>query len=158
MLMDKSTSMGEIMPRAITRQSRRNELPRYHELSDNQEKIKYSKAGLGAFFSIMEKWGVKSGQAMILLGDPPRSTFQKWKRGDVHSPIERDRMTRVSYVLGIYKALQILYRDPYLSDRWIQAPNSYFGGRSALEHMLSGEIIDMATVRRRLDAVRGGWV
>jgi hypothetical protein len=93
---------------------------------------------------------------MTLLGGPPRSTFYKWREGGVVR-LPRDVIERVSYVLGIYKALQILYRDPQLADAWISRPNAAFGGQSALERMLAGDLTDLAAVRAHLDAARGGW-
>ena len=68
-----------------------------------------------------------------------------------------DTLQRISYLLGIHKALQILYSDPALADSWIRRPNAAFGGQSALERMLAGDVSDLAAVRAHLDAARGGW-
>jgi hypothetical protein len=99
---------------------------------------------------------------MVLLGDPPRSTFYKWRdalAGDAPGKLPRDVLERISYVLGIYKALQILFPDPARADAWVRRPNDAppFGGRSALERMLSGNVGDLYLVRQYLDAERGGW-
>lgn len=115
-------------------------------------------AGLRAFFNIAETWQVSNAQAMLLLGSPSRSTFQKWKSGDTKGvTASRDLATRISYVLGIFKALEIIYQRPEHADRWVAAPNLAFGGQSALERMLAGSITDLAAVRDYLDRVRGGW-
>lgn len=115
-------------------------------------------AGLGAFFNIADEWGLSNPQAMTLLGGPARSTFQKWKAGDTKGvTASRDLATRISYVLGIFKALQIIYQRPDHADRWVNAPNLVFGGQSALQRMLAGDITDLAAVRDYLDHVRGGW-
>jgi hypothetical protein len=115
-----------------------------------------ARVGMKTFFKIMDLWGVKSDNAMVLIGRPGRTTFFKWKNGDVKK-LEHDRLTRISYIVGIYKALNILYSDPKQCDEWIHRPNNFFGGRSAMDHMLGGNIVDIARVRERLDSVRGGW-
>ncbi|HYD55111.1 MAG TPA: MbcA/ParS/Xre antitoxin family protein [Gemmatimonadaceae bacterium] len=109
-----------------------------------------------AFFRIAEAWGLSNGEARVLLGAPPESTFYKWKAGDVGA-VGRDVLERVSYVLGIYKALQILLPDPAAADAWVRRPNQapLFGGRSALDRMLSGNVSDLYRVREYLDAERG---
>ena len=111
-------------------------------------------AALRTFFRIMEAWGVDTEGARVLLGRPGRSTLFKWKAGEVRT-IPHDTVRRVSLVLGIYKALQILFRSPAQADAWITRPNAAFGGRTALQHMLGGEVTDLAAVRHYLDAVRG---
>jgi hypothetical protein len=107
-----------------------------------------------AFFRIMDAWGVSDGQARVLLGSPSRSTFYTYKRG-AGGDLSHDALERVSYVLGIYKDLQLLFPNPAQADAWMGRPNRDFGGRSALEHALGGRVVDLADVRRYLDAVRG---
>jgi hypothetical protein len=107
-----------------------------------------------AFFRIMDAWGVSDGQARVLLGSPSRSTFYTYKRG-AGGDLSHDALERVSYVLGIYKDLQLLFPNPAQADAWMAKPNRHFGGRSALEHALGGRVVDLADVRRYLDAVRG---
>src|SRR6187455_2818519 len=88
---------------------------------------------LRGFFAIADAWGLKSAEARRLLGDPPESTFYKWKKQRDGAP-GRDVIERISYVLGIFKALQILFPDPTRADAWIRRPNGApaFGGLSAL--------------------------
>jgi hypothetical protein len=112
-------------------------------------------AGFRAVFRIFDDWGLDNRQAMALLGFPARSTFFKWKQGQIGA-VTHDTVQRVSYILGIYKALQILYGDPMDADAWIKRPSMAFGGRSALERMAGGDVTDLAAVRARLDAARGG--
>ena len=111
---------------------------------------------LRAFFRLVELWGLSVEQARLLLGRPSRATLYNWRAGRVRS-LPYDTLRRISYLLGIYKALQILYRDPQLADAWISRPNAAFGGQSALERMLAGDLTDLAAVRAHLDAARGGW-
>jgi Protein of unknown function (DUF2384) len=113
-------------------------------------------AALRAFFRLVELWGLTMDQARLLLGRPSRATLYNWKAGKVRT-VPHDTLRRISYLLGIYKALQILYRDPQLADSWVKRSNAAFGGQSALERMLAGDVADLAAVRAHLDAARGGW-
>ena len=112
---------------------------------------------LRAFFNITRQWGLSTQQQRTLLGSPPSSTFFKWKKQQ-SGAVPRDMMERISYVLGIYKALRILLPEPSHADVWIHAPNAapLFGGKSALERMLGGNVADLYAVRSYLDAERGG--
>lgn len=118
-----------------------------------------SVAGLRAFFNIAQAWGLNIDEQMILLGKPGRSTYFKWKAAPEKSDLKHDTLERLSYILGIYKVLQILLPDAAASDAWIKKSNtaSLFGGKSALERMLGGNIGDLLAVRQYLDARRGGW-
>jgi hypothetical protein len=118
-----------------------------------------SAAGLRAFFSIAQAWGLSTDEQMVLLGTPGRSTFFKWKSAPQAADLKRDTLERVSYILGIFKALQVLLPDPAASDGWVKKPNTapLFGGKSALDRMLGGNIGDLLAVRQYLDARRGGW-
>jgi hypothetical protein len=111
---------------------------------------------LRAFFRLVELWGLTMEQARVLLGRPSRATLYNWKAGRVKS-LPHDTHCRVSYLLGIHKALQILYADPGLADGWLKRPNQAFGGQSALARMLAGDVADLAAVRAHLDAARGAW-
>ena len=112
---------------------------------------------LRTFFNIAQAWKLAPREAMTLLGLRSRSTYHLWKDGK-SGPLSRDTIERVSYVLGIYKALQMLLPSGEAADAWIRKPNSapLFGGRSALERLLSGNVADLYEVRRYLDAQRGG--
>jgi hypothetical protein len=107
------------------------------------------------FFRIVELWGATNEQAQVLLGSPSRSTFYGWKKGE-GGILPRDAFERVSYVMGIYKALQILFADEGRADAWVTKPNAAFGGRSALDRMAAGNMSDLHAVRAYLDHARGG--
>ena len=70
-----------------------------------------------------------------------------------------DALERISYLLGIFKALHILLPDEEAADAWVRKPNTapLFAGTSALERMMSGQVSDLYVVRQYLDAQRGGW-
>lgn len=112
---------------------------------------------LRTYFSIAEAWKLSAREAMTLLGLRSRSTFHVWKDGK-SGALPRDTIERLSYVFGIYKALQILLPSAESADAWLRKPNTapLFGGASALERLLSGNVSDLYEVRRYLDAQRGG--
>ena len=114
-------------------------------------------AGLLAFANIAEAWGLSVADQLKLLGIASRSTFFKWRR-ERNPRLPGDTLERLSYLLGIYKSLQILLPDAAAADAWVRQPNGAapFGGRSALERMLAGNVSDLNLVRRYLDGVRGG--
>ena len=112
-------------------------------------------AMFSAVLKLFRLWGVTDDQAATLL-DLSRRTFARWKAGDL-GRIGRDGKARLSNLMGIHKALRIIFRDPARGYAWINAPNDAFAGRSALDVMLGGEITDLMRVRRYLDAERGGW-
>ncbi len=114
-------------------------------------------AALQAFFNLAERWKLTASEERTLLGSPPESTFFKWKSEKAASRLSRDALERISYLLGIYKDLNILLPSMHATDEWVRKPNAapLFCGQSALDRMLAGSLIDLADVRRYLDAQRG---
>lgn len=113
-------------------------------------------AALRTFFNLAKTWKLSEQEQMKLLGLSSRSTLQAWKSGRV-SKVSRDTIERISYLLGIFKAINILLPDAQRADEWMRRPNKapIFGGRSALERMTTGNIGDLYVVRQYLDAQRG---
>ena len=111
---------------------------------------------LRTFFKLAKAWGLSEKEQMKLLGLNSRSTLHAWKAGRV-SKVSRDTLERISYLLGIFKAINILLPDTKRADEWMRLPNKapLFGGRTALERMTSGNIGDLYVVRQYLDAQRG---
>ena len=130
-----------------------------HPIKAAPDTKKLSTAGLKAFFKIAEDWQLKNDQEIILLGSPSRAAYFKWKKEPETALLSRDTLERISYLLGIYKSLQILLPSNTAADAWISKPNNAppFGGQSALDRMLSGNVSDLYIVRQYLDAARGGW-
>ncbi len=120
-----------------------------------REAVAAGGAGLRAFAKIAELWHLSVAEQLALLGIS-RSTYFKWRK-EPQPKLPRDTLERLSYLLGIYKALQLLLPDTGAADEWIRRPNDapLFGGRSALERMLSGNVADLYLVRQYLDAQRG---
>ncbi|EGJ11235.1 MULTISPECIES: MbcA/ParS/Xre antitoxin family protein [Rubrivivax] len=128
--------------------------PAFADVSDER----LAAAGLRAFVRIAEAWGLSVDEQLVLLGQPARSTFFAWRQHPEKARLSRDTLERLSNLLGIYKSLQILLPEPAAADAWVRQPNSAeaFGGRSALQRMLAGNVGDLHFVRRYLDGVRGG--
>jgi hypothetical protein len=118
---------------------------------------KDSRPALRTLFRIAKAWGLGNREQMTLLGSPPKSTFYRWRLGE-NVVLSRDTLERISYLFGIYSALQVLLPRPEAADAWIKKPNAapIFGGRSALDRMLSGQVGDLYLVRQYLDTQRGG--
>ncbi len=110
---------------------------------------------LKAFFGITHKWGLSGEQERILLGIP-KATFYRWKQQREGS-LTPDTLERISYILGLYKALRILLPTENAANQWIHKPNfaPLFNGNTALAKLMKGRVIDLADVRRYLDAERG---
>lgn len=116
-----------------------------------------SAPALRTFFKIAERWNLNVSEQMKLLGITARSTYFKWKQ-DLDGRLTRDTLERISYILGIFKALNTLLPGEEAADAWIKKPNDapIFGGESALKRMLSGHVSDLYVVRQYLDSERGG--
>jgi hypothetical protein len=90
------------------------------------------------------------------LGQPSPRTYARWKAGEI-SRLPHDVRQRLSYLMGIHKALRHMFKEPQRAYAWVGKPNAAFGGQTALERMLAGDVTDLAAVRAYLDAERGGW-
>ena len=108
-----------------------------------------------AALSLFGKWELTDEQAATLLDMPVRS-FRRWK-AEGPGRISRDGRARLSNLMGIHKALRIIFTEPQRGYAWIRTGNSAFAGASALDVLLGGELTDIMRVRRYLDAERGGW-
>jgi uncharacterized protein (DUF2384 family) len=108
-----------------------------------------------ATLNLFRHWDVTDEQAGTLL-DMPLRTYRRWKAGEL-GRMDRDTKARLSNLIGIHKALRLIFREPQRGYAWIHAANDAFGKRSALDVMLGGELTDLMRVRRYLDAERGGW-
>lgn len=108
-----------------------------------------------AALNLFRRWDLTDEEAATLV-DLPLRTYRRWKAGEL-GRVDRDGKARLSNLMGIHKALRIIFREPQRGYAWIKAPNKAFGGRRALDVMLGGELTDLMRVRRYLDAERGGW-
>lgn len=128
---------------------------------DSAERRRVSGPGLRTLLNIADSWGLSEADRLKVLGMPGRSTYHSWvakARGGVTLTLPLDTLLRISAVLGVYKALQIIFpREP---DRtaWLRSPNQgpAFGGQPPLALITSGTQDGIMLVRRYLDAWRGG--
>lgn len=116
---------------------------------------------LRTFLNIAEEWRLSEAERLRVLGLPSRSTFHGWvakARKGAAITLSVDELIRLSLVLGIYKALKIVFARPEDAERWLRAPNSgpAFGGHAPLQLITSGTQDALTMVRWHLDAWRGG--
>ena len=123
------------------------------DLSSRAERERLSPAALSAFFNIMRRWGIRDSDARQLLGGISNGPYYQLKKNPSDKVVEADVLVRISYLVGIFKALNSLHGEK-LADQWIQLPNSnrIFGGSTPLEYMIRGGVEGMQNVRRLLDA------
>ena len=120
--------------------------------------VESAAAALRTFFRIADAWGLSNDQQRQLL-DCGRSTFYEWKSGRVKRGLDNATLERLSHVFSFHASLQLLLPVPERANAWIKRENSapLFGGKSALDRMLAGQVSDLFVVRQYLDAQRGGW-
>ncbi|KQZ95905.1 hypothetical protein ASD64_18465 [Mesorhizobium sp. Root157] len=106
--------------------------------------------------NLFKAWGVTDAEACTLLGGMSARTWARWKDG-AHGRIDRDLRTRMAHLMGIHKGLRYLFKDAGRGYAWVRKSNRAFGGQSALQLMLRGEISDISAIREWLDAERGAW-
>jgi hypothetical protein len=115
-----------------------------------------AEAALRTFWRLADAWKLTTAEQITLLG-VARTTLYQWKQGKV-GPLDRHILERLSYLFGIYAALQVLLPVPERANEWIRKPNSapFLAGASALDRMMGGQVADLYVVRQYLDAERGG--
>jgi hypothetical protein len=126
------------------------------DLTSRSERDRLSSSALKAFFRIVDRWAIRDEDARSLLGGVSNGPYYTWKK-QPERLLDADVLTRISYLIGVFKALNILYGEK-LADEWVRLPNSnrIFGGRTPLDYMVRGGVPAMQIVRRLLDARRGG--
>jgi uncharacterized protein (DUF2384 family) len=123
------------------------------------EGSKLSPAAVRAFFRIVAAWHLSIGEQRAALGNVAKQTLYNWRDNPAAVRLSDDQLDRISYLLGIYKALHIIFTRPEQADTWIRRPNEAppFGGKPAAAILFSGKMEDMMRVRRYLDAARSAW-
>ena len=126
------------------------------DLTSRVERERLSPSAVRAFFNIIARWEVRDQHAKALLGGVSNGQYYEMKK-DPDRVLDPDRLLRISYLIGIFKALNILHSKK-LADAWVLLPNSnrIFGSQTPLAYMIKGGLPAMQTVRRLLDARRGG--
>lgn len=127
------------------------------DLSSANERARLSPSAVRAFLNIMAAWGVRDADARELLGGISNGAYYALKKQPDGRTLDQDTLTRISLLVGIFKALHILH-GPELADRWVRLPNQnrIFRGSAPLDYMRRGGTPALQVVRRLLDARRGG--
>jgi hypothetical protein len=127
------------------------------DLTNSGERERLSPSAIKAFVNIAGKWGLSEAQARGLLGGVASSTFHEWKTNSKGKRLNQDTLTRISLVIGIYKALNIYFGKPW-AHRWVTLENRgpLFSGLAPIHYMLRHGQPGMMEVRRMLDSWRGG--
>lgn len=138
------------------------DVPSNGQYAFDSKEDRINAAALLNFFGISQEWGCSPKDQITLLGTPSKSSFYRMKdfadgKADKPPKLGRDALERISYIMGIYKALNILLPSERRAAEWVRKENTHplFSGRTALDVMLQGRVIDLADIRRYLDAERG---
>ncbi len=107
-----------------------------------------------AAVNLFRHWGITDAEACVLLGGVSKRTYARWKDGEI-GRLTIDQKTRLSVLMGIHKALRILFTEKARVYDWVKKPNTAFAEKSALDVMLGGYLTDLFRVRHYLDAARG---
>lgn len=144
------------MPRRAVYPATRYAPPAAVDFASKAERERLSPAAVKAFLNLARRWTLRDEDARALLGGMSNGPFYEMKRNPDRT-LDTDRLTRISYLIGIFKALNVLYSEA-LADRWVQLPNSnpIFDGRTPLAYLIQGGLPAMHVVRRLLDARRAG--
>ena len=127
------------------------------DLSNPDVRRRLSPAAIEGFLRLTELWKVKDADARQLLGGLSTGSFHAFKKREKQRTLAHDTLTRISFLIGIFKALNILYSEP-LADAWMTLPNRnpVFRGSTPLAYILQQGLPGMLEVRRLLDSRRGG--
>lgn len=127
-----------------------------HQLT-SEKRHDMSAAAMRTYPNIARDWGLKEHEAALLLGVPD-STYRRWHNAPENARLNVNQLERMSMILGIYKALQILLPRTDAANSWLRRPNHNprFGGQPPMERLCSGQVSDLYVVRQYLDAARVG--
>ena len=125
------------------------------------DRTRLSGPALRTFANVAAHWGLGERARLAVLGQPGRSTYHGWlAKAQAGQPVSLplDTLLRISAVLGVYKALRLIFVREGEDLAWLKAPNAgpVFGGRPPLDLVTSGTQDGILLVRRSLDAWRGG--
>jgi hypothetical protein len=113
--------------------------------------------GLKAAFNILDKWGCTAEQAQAILR-LPRATYYKYRNDPESARLDRDQLTRISYLLNMHQALRIVFENPENVYGFMRKRNHnpYFHGRAPLDVIESGDFAALYETFRRIDTLRSG--
>ena len=137
--------------RSVVKTDRREPPPEFGSAYSEDE----VRAMQRAVINVFARWGVSDVDAATILGGISAKTFRRWKDRD-YGRVGRDLADRMSHLLGIHKALRIIFSDPHAGYAWVRSDNAAFQGKSALEIMKYGGMEHIVRIRRYLESVRSG--
>ena len=125
---------------------------------DFSENKYLAESGLKVFRGIADKWGLENRDQQLLLGGISDSVYSDWKECK-NLDLTHDQIERLSLILGIWKGMKLIFKEPDAALRWFGSSNQDipFSGQSPLQTILRGSIDDLYSVRRYLDGWRGVW-
>lgn len=128
-------------------------------------------AGLRTVANIGKAWKLSAAEMGVLLGVSRATYFRLKERAEAEatapvakaaqlreSLVSQPLRERLSLILGIYAGLQIIYsNNRAYGEEWVRRPNTnpVFGGKRPIDTMLTGNVLDLALVRRFVDAMLG---
>ena len=132
------------------------DLRKLPDLADAATRARLSPPAVAAFFAIVDKWQLRNEDAMSLLGGASHGRYFELKKNR-KGLLSQDELTRISLLIGIFKALNILFSQR-LANQWPTRPNSnpMFGDAPPLQFLTRAGVPGMIGVRRLLDSRRGG--
>jgi uncharacterized protein (DUF2384 family) len=132
------------------------DLRKLPDLADPRTRARLSAPAIAAFFAIVDKWQLRNEDAMALLGGASHGRYFELKKNR-KGLLSQDELTRVSLLIGIFKALNILFSQR-LANQWTTRPNSnpMFNDAPPLHLLTRAGVPGMIGVRRLLDSRRGG--
>lgn len=121
-------------------------------------RARLSGPGVRSLLRILDAWDVAGGDVCAIMGYVDPAQVEDWRAGRIET-LSFDQLERISLILGVHKALAMLFPDPAFARRWLGAVNRDrpFGGRSPLRFMIEGGLDGLLQTRRYLDGWRGVW-
>ncbi|MCU1302215.1 MAG: hypothetical protein JWQ87_2499 [Candidatus Sulfotelmatobacter sp.] len=132
------------------------DLRKLPDLGEAETRTRLSTPAIVAFFALVDKWDLRNEDARGLLGGVSHGRYYELKKNR-KGLLSQDELTRISLLIGIFKALNILFSQR-LANQWTSRPNSnaMFSNRAPLSFLVHGGVPAMIGVRRLLDSRRGG--
>lgn len=123
------------------------------DIDDPNVRARVSPSSKNIYVNIMKAWNVGDEDARRLLGGVSAESYEVMKSKESTDTLNEDQLKRVSYLVGIYKALRTLHGDK-IATTWMTRPNdnNIFGGMTPLAYCVKEGMPGLATVRKLLDA------